>query len=280
MRHKRRYLAVLLTAALLLAGASAATSADLYARFLLDGNANDSVGTRVLTTTGNVTYVTTGLPAGLTGAAQVSDNPDDNTNAKSSLISSGANAFNNANINFNNFGISFWFNQNAAMTNGYNTLVGLASINKAAIEFQTSGTNSTSITPRLSLDTEGHGAPSTGATFSNNTWHNVVITGTTSGISCYIDGVLTSVADAALPSDPNFTELYLFRGGYYGSGNVRGWNGELADIQIYNSSLTESDAQFLTMNAGSIIPEPSTYAFLGLAGIALASIMLNRRRRT
>jgi len=80
----------------------------------------------------------------------------------------------------------------------------------------------------------------TGYTFpSANTWYNVVMTRNQSGItSFYVNGVKTPDTSSATPKVPNDT--------YIGSDTgIRYFDGSIANVQIYNTSLSANEIQAL-----------------------------------
>lgn len=260
----------LLVGALALGALSA--KADLVNRYTFVGsNGNDVTGAANLATTGTVSYAGTGLPAGLTRYAEVTNNPDGNSAALSYLsLTSGL----TGGLSFTNFSVSLWFNETASLTNRYNDILAISGAAGAQtnLEFMTRGTAGTAA---AAVNNEGAFSPDNAA-WTTGTWHHAAFVGGGSGLSYYLDGAL--VGTATVTPAGNIAELYLFRGGNFNSGNVRGWNGRIADVQLYNQNLTGAEVASLAANAGTAIPEPSTYGLIG-AGALVGVAMVRRRGR-
>ena len=93
------------------------------------------------------------------------------------------------------------------------------------------------------------------------------------GSTLYVNGAVAGTGGAG-SAIPDKTTPGLFRIGTYYNSNSYEFNGAIDDVQLYDSALTVGDVSFLMSNPGSVIPEPSAVAFLGLAALSLI-----RRRR-
>ena len=80
-----------------------------------------------------------------------------------------------------------------------------------------------------------------GFTFSSGTWYNVVLVFTASGYSIYLDGVNESYAGYS------FTPYFIGSGDTFQIGTGRGtiFNGLIANVQAYNTSLSSNEIIYL-----------------------------------
>jgi len=128
----------------------------------------------------------------------------------------------------------------------------------------------------------GAGQGNVDFTFTNSvtagTWHHLVVAWDDPS------GLLTIALDGQIQTD-SFTagELTdpsrLIVGNFSSNGNsvATQFDGHIYDLQIYDGVLTNGEISTLAGNAGTVIPEPGTYALIG--GIfALTSVMVRRRR--
>jgi hypothetical protein len=84
------------------------------------------------------------------------------------------------------------------------------------------------------------GTAAIGGSCPNNTWSYCVVTGDTSGLKCYVNGVqVASNATAFTPSAPASGDLYV---GSLSPGSEP-FNGSIASAQIYNRALTALEVQ-------------------------------------
>lgn len=223
-------------------------------------NGNDSAGTNNLTSTGTVTYTATGVPPGLGLAAAVGNNPNDNSNSPSYLsITAGISA---GGYSFTNFSVSIWFSETVSMTNRFNDILAISGAGGALtnLEYMTRSAAGSGVSM---VNNEAFDSTS-GVPWTTGTWHNAVFVGGATSISYYLDGTFVGIDNVA-PTG-TLAELYLFRGGANNSGIVRGWNGQIGDVQLYNQNLTTQNVAFLFANPGSAVPEPSI-ALLGTIGM-------------
>ena len=109
---------------------------------------------------------------------------------------------------------------------------------------------------------------------NDGNWHNLVMTVnlSTSNLSLYVDGVLTSSQTMTNPLFPIFNNFEIGRLGR--SSPVDPYQGLIDDVQVYDQALTANEVEFLFNNPGVAVPEPSALALAGLGMIAL----LRRRR--
>lgn len=132
------------------------------------------------------------------------------------------------------------------------------------------------------LRLSGAGQGNVDFTFTNSvtagTWHHLVVAwDDPSGLlTIALDGqIQTDSFTAGALTDPqrlivgNFSET--------DSQLATQFDGHIYDLQIYDGVLTNGEISTLAGNAGTVIPEPGTYALIG-GCLALGSVMLRRRR--
>lgn len=110
------------------------------------------------------------------------------------------------------------------------------------------------------------------------TWHHLVVAWDDP------NGLLTIALDGQIQTD-SFTAGALTDPQRLIVGNFSETDSQLAtqfdghfyDLQIYDGVLTNAEISTLAGNAGTVIPEPGTYALIG-GCLALGSVMLRRRR--
>ncbi len=229
----------------LLAGTA---DAALIGHWKFDGNLTDSVGSLDATAVGDAAAGTTN---GNIGGAISFDGVDDAAFIASSVISGAE------------FSISFWeFSPaDATVASGYMLAAGSGGVGYDEIYLRRFGSDS--YAGAVSADFPGLGE----AVVSRGVWHHSLVTHTASGggtTTWYVDGALTLTQTGDTWTTLN-NNLYL--------GNrenlARDFEGLLDDLQVYDETLTLADAAFLTANPGSVVPEPTTTALLGLGGLAL-----------
>ncbi len=118
----------------------------------------------------------------------------------------------------------------------------------------------------------------TGSPPSLNTWHQWVLTKTGAGDNgdLYLDGTKLLTFGGSLSSTPSVTSdllLAKYRSGY-------NFNGLIDDLAIWNRNLSDTEVADLFNSGAQLlapVPEPSTFALLGLGCVGLA--IRSRRRR-
>ncbi len=112
--------------------------------------------------------------------------------------------------------------------------------------------------------------PISTTSINDGSWHHVMTTYTFgSGVhKIYVDGQLedTRVANNMALSNADFMVGAIFN---TGGTTIGTFTGNVDDLQIYGTTLTDSDVGYLFRNPGQAIPEPMTLGVLGLAAFAL-----------
>lgn len=231
----------------------------LVAYYGFNGNANDMVG-------GNNGSV---YNAFLTTDRFGNANSAYSFNGSSSYIDLG----NSPSFNFgsNNFTLSCWVNVNPSDNYGY---IISKYKNPDPLSYGI-GTTGSSVYAFFSGDTAGNSINGTQSLKDSN-WHFLSVTFTRGdAIRAYIDGTLNQTASisSAVGYQTNSQSL-LFGKLSDGSGlGPQYYNGLLDEVSIYNRALSASEVSQLY-----VIPEPSTYALLGVGAIGLLMVM--RRKKT
>ena len=132
------------------------------------------------------------------------------------------------------------------------------------------------------LSLSGAGQGNVEFTFTNSvtagTWHHLVVAwDDPSGLlTIALDGqIQTDSFTAGALTDP--TRLIVGNFSANASNVATQFDGHIYDLQIYDGVLTNAEISTLAGNAGTVIPEPGTYALIG-GCLALGSMMLRRRR--
>ncbi len=115
--------------------------------------------------------------------------------------------------------------------------------------------------------------PISSTSVNDDVWHHIAVTYQTGQHRLYVDGNL----EATKTGTPNVSTTAEFMIGAYSTvsgGRTASFTGLVDDLQIYDSTLADTDVRFLSQNAGQAVPEPATMAILAGAGLAWM-----RRRR-
>ena len=110
---------------------------------------------------------------------------------------------------------------------------------------------------------------------SLNTWHNIAVTKTAGGTATfYVDGTQISTGNHT----QNFFQTQLF----IGASNGSGFNGSIAGLGFFDTTLTGSEINSLitVANEGptSAVPEPSSLAMAGIGLLSLVGRFARRKR--
>lgn len=113
-----------------------------------------------------------------------------------------------------------------------------------------------------------------GTTLSINTWHHVVVTGSTTAgeLSVYVDGTLAET-NSSLTNGVSFGDNAYAIGAKRATGGNE-FDGLIDEVAVYNRALTGTQINN-NFNSITSVPEPSSVTLLGLGGLAL---ILRRRR--
>jgi hypothetical protein len=117
----------------------------------------------------------------------------------------------------------------------------------------------------------GLGVETTPNSLAGN-WWNIVLTYDGATPQFYLNGVLQTNNY----SSSNLNLINTYQSPLVICGGGRGINGALSDIRIYNYALTSNNVSQLY--ATESVPEPSTYALIGIGAIGMLMVM--RRKMT
>jgi hypothetical protein len=122
---------------------------------------------------------------------------------------------------------------------------------------------------------EGGYTTLTPSVLSLNTWHNIAVTKTAGGTATfYVDGTQISAGNHT----QNFFQSQLF----IGASNGSGFNGSIAGLGFFDTTLTVSEIDNLisVANEGptSAVPEPSSLAMAGIGFLCLVGNFARRKR--
>jgi hypothetical protein len=116
------------------------------------------------------------------------------------------------------------------------------------------------------------GADSAAFAYTPGTWYNVAYVVDTSSYTIYINGVesaTNSLGGTALLYDMTHT-LNI---GNAGGGSNEYFSGDIFNLGIWNTALSAAEIQALA----SPVPEPTSFALLGLAAVGMAVVARRRR---
>lgn len=233
--------------------------------------ADTSGNSRNLTVTGGSTvFGSATINSVSLGTATFAGNPDGAS--ASSYLSRTTGGTGVADIR--NLTLVFWAN-GTTMTNSFNDLA--AGSNGAAGGFEVQTDSGTNTNDRIVAYGTGAGSAATGNTGVNSegVWHQYALSILNGTTTLYVDGVAVSTSGAlGTATTGALTQLYFGRGADFNSPTARGWNGSIADAQLYDQALTSGELATLFANPGTVVPEPAT-AVLG--GLGLLGLLRRRR---
>ena len=117
-------------------------------------------------------------------------------------------------------------------------------------------------------------------------WHHIVAQKTPTHLEIYVDGVLASgslltgsesIMPIATPIDYAGLGANLFFGRHGNGGTGNDFAGLLDEIRIFEGNLTQQQISNLR-NFNSLVPEPSSFALAGIAGVVAVASVVRRRR--
>jgi len=123
---------------------------------------------------------------------------------------------------------------------------------------------------------------STPTVVNDDQWHHLAMTIDLAGnnLTLYVDGALSASSTLVSAVFPAFNNFEVGRLGRYNTSfaPVDPFNGLIDDVQVYDEALSLNQVNFLSSNPGlTVVPEPSTLALLGLAGLALIHSIRRKR---
>lgn len=242
---------------------NAITTSGLTNYYEFEGNGNDSVGTKNLTTTTqSPTYV-----AGKVGNSAVRLTNTTPGNAASGTVTQNL-GYVNMNLNFP-FTVSFWARSNTTtasssqhmfVVTGGDFLLCIGLSSSGFFEVYNYGTFNALVSQKLAL---------------HSTWYHVVATVTSNYVELYVDGVQiankTATLTWAATNNMAIGGQTWFGGGY-------AWDGTIDDLRIYNRVLSANEIN-LIYQVGNITPIPTDsltnyYQFEGNANDSVGGVTL------
>lgn len=258
----------ILLSVLLLPFASQPLQGALVAHYRFDEAASATIAVDSVNSANNATIgsgVTTGQ-TGISGNAYLFDNSDDGNVIKNdptfaSAIASGT------------FSVSVWVNiPEDSNTNNTAVFLGDRTENENYYQIKNQGDAVRFVNRSGNPFTNTTGT----ADVTDDTWHHIVVTNSYTGGSfttnIYVDGALDTNLTYAdgLPTVNRFAAGLLAR-----NGPGDDLDGLIDEIQLYDEELTAAQANFLFLNPGSPIPEPST-SLAGLVALLLCGVHRKR----
>jgi len=260
-----RYNAVSFSAAFVLVVLTTVTARGdaLIGHWKFNGDFSDSVGSNNATKSTGNNDVFAGTSNGKIGGTVDFDGAQDGLtlpNAKTQLITD------------NTYSLAFWEWSRGTSNTGYFICSG-PSAGYEGFFFRRDGASPGDYNGQ-------HGNDGTGTVIANSisreNWHHVVLTVDSSEIArLYVDGEFKDSEATPNKVHDNLDNL-LWLGRRKGD-FLRDYDGLLDDLQIYDDTLTGTQARWLFDHPGQAIPEPGTLFMLLCSGLTLA--VLRQRRR-
>lgn len=121
----------------------------------------------------------------------------------------------------------------------------------------------------------------TGATWTNDVYHHVVLTDSAGTVNAYLDGTLaftTSTALADLANNPGHLLHFFVDDGATGFGEYS--QSSVALVRLYNKTLSGSEVKDLAKDPfAPSVPEPAFYQMSALLTLGGLGVLRMRRRR-
>jgi len=117
-----------------------------------------------------------------------------------------------------------------------------------------------------------------GGTAETTLWHHYAFSYSGGVVTPYVDGVAkTTQSISGSPNFPSFTNILI--GGK--NQNFTSWEGQIDDVVISNTASTPADITAIKNGtyAGMAVPEPSTFALLGIGAVGLIGYALRKRKQ-
>ena len=113
-------------------------------------------------------------------------------------------------------------------------------------------------------------------TVNDGVWHHLVgVYQSGVSISIFVDGAPVESVQTAYTINSN-SAPFLIGGFNIGGSPAAAYTGLVDDVQIYDNTLNDTEVNFLYLNPGQTVPEPSSSATL--AGLGALTLFARRRR--